>query len=221
MQDDKIAELGEESLGRTPRVRDLGVTVDSSFKPSANCVEAANRARRALFALKRSVASREPLVWVPLYCAYVRPHLEYCVQAWSPYLAKDVALLERVQRLATRWVAGIEGLPYEERLKRLNLFSLARRRLRGDLIEVYRMSSGLAGIPLASLLTPHEGRLTRGHEHKLKKVQSRLELRRCFFTQRVVNPWNRLPAEVASAPSLSVFKKMLDDCWDQCFPHLP
>ena len=219
--EDKIAELGDASLGRAPHVKDLGVILDSTFKPSTQCIEAANKARRALFALKRSVVSRDRSVWVPLYCAFVRPHLEYCVQAWAPYLAKDADILERVQKLATKWVAGLETVSYEERLKQLNLFSLARRRLRGDLIEVFRMTKGLSGIRLDDLLSRHDGRPTRGHDYKLKKERSRLELRKNFFTQRVVTPWNQLPADVVGAPSITIFKKKLDDCWDQCFPHMP
>ena len=81
-----------------------------------------------------------------MYKAIVRPHLEYCVQAWAPYLQKDIITLEKVQRLATRMISGQRGKSYGQRLQGLELFSLQRRRLRGDLIETFKIMKGLSGI---------------------------------------------------------------------------
>jgi len=122
-----------------------------------------------------------------IYKTYVRPHLEYCIQTWSPQLQKDEAVLKTVQRRATRMVKGYEKFSYETRLKKLRIYSLERRRLRGDLIETFQILTGKEKINASKFFERADkcGGL-RGHQLKLFNPRCRTTVRRNFFCSRIV-----------------------------------
>ncbi|KAK4826204.1 hypothetical protein QYF61_006148 [Mycteria americana] len=209
--------LGEEWLESSPAERDLGVLVDSRLNRSRQCVLAAKRPNHILGCIRHSITSHSKEGIIPLYSALVQPHIEYCVQLRAPQFKKDVKVLECIQRRATNLVTGLKGMSCEEWLWTLGLSSLEKRRLRGSLIALYsflRRGSGEGGAELFSLGSSDR---THGNDSKLHQGRFRLDIRKHFFTERVVKHWNRLPREMVDAPRLSVFNRHLDNALKNMF----
>jgi len=190
------------------------VIISSNLKPSAQCLKAANKAMSVLGMVKRNFRRLDMDSFNVIYKGYIRPHLEFCIQAWSPFLAKDKLVLENVQRRATKLVCGVKNKSYKERLRVLGLTTLETRRLWGDLIETYNILHGKEDIDHRQLFElVSNGHELRGRDLKLYKQYNRLNTRKHFFSQRVINAWNKLPSSVVDAASVNSIKRNLDDFW--------
>jgi len=121
--------------------------------------------------IKRLFRIRDKEIILQLYKSLVKPHLEYRIQVWRPYYQKDIDLIEGVQRRATKLISGLMGYTYEDRLNilKLGLTTLETRRLKGDLMEVFKMFEGLDNlVPL--MFFELNTALTEGHSLKLFKL---------------------------------------------------
>ena len=202
--------LGNTEIENSVCEKDLGVFVSNDLKPRKQCISVRNKANRILGFISRSVSNRTADVILKLYLALVRPHMDYAVQFWCPYYRMDIDSLERVQRRMTKMIHNIRNLPYEERLKSLGLHSLERRRVRGDMIEVYKWVSGINKGKMEDVLKLSNNEITRTNGFKLDKFRFRKDIGKHWFGNRVVDMWNRLPSAIVGSGTLGSFKTKLD-----------
>ena len=167
------------------------------------------KANRVLGLIKIGFDCLDKEMFMNLYPVMIRPHLEYCVQVWSPHWVQDIKLVEGVQRRATKLVPELKNLSYEERLKRLGLTTLEERRTRGDLIEMYKIISGKENVSVDKFfrIIPRRGDLDLTHNKKIYKNRCETLVRRNFFTQRNIDNWNGRGKNVVEAKKTGTFKK--------------
>jgi ribonuclease P/MRP protein subunit RPP40 len=208
---------GGGDLGVTEAEKDVGVMVTSNLKPSVQCANAAKKANMVLGQLTRGITYRDRITFIKLYQVFVLPHLSYAVQAWAPFNKADKELLEKVQRRAVMMLTNIRA-DYEERLAILKMRTLEEIRVRGDLIETYKILTGKSDVDpktwfsLASDADPSiRTRATTGYLNLVQAPIGKTDVRKNFFSQRVVSHWNQLPEHVKKADKTNGFNNSLDE----------
>ena len=192
-------------LNQVTSEKDLGITFQDDLQFTKHLSDKVKKANSILGLIHRSFQHIDNEMFMHLYKALVRPHVEYASSVWSPFKLRDIKLIEGVQRRATRLSRDLRNEPYNIRLTTLGLPTLQFRRERADMLQVFKILNGYEDIDSSRLFTLSSTGL-RGHSLKLFKERSRLLLRKQTFTQHVVDSWNNLPENVVNAPSINVFK---------------
>ena len=187
---------------------DLGVTVDRSLKFHSHITRIVASINGLTSNLLGCTLSRDPKFLMNIYTSHIRPKLEYASSLWNVEYLGDLRLLERIQRRWTRAVSGMADVPYGERLKMLDLFSFKGRLLRTDLILVWKIINRKCAIECDKMLS-FVSSARRVHKYKLFVPRTRLEVRRRFFSVRVISSWNSLSDDTVEADNINKFKSLL------------
>ena len=156
--------------------------------------------------IRRTFKCKDEQTIIQLYKSLVRPHLEYCIQAWHIYLTQDIEMLEKVQCRATQLVYDFNDFTYEQRLRRSDVTTLETRRLRGDLIEVFKIIKGFDKMDYLNFFHLSTTVL-RGRSLKLFKPSFKRNVGKYIFSSMVIDSWNRLPEDIIACESLDNLRR--------------
>ena len=203
-------------LAVTEKERDIGVIISHTLKPSSQCSEAARRASAVLTQISKAFLYRDRKVFLQLYKSFVRCHLEFAVTSWAPWSNGDIDILERIQRRAVNLVTGLRGRTYEEKLSELGLKSLRERRIQYDLVQTFKILRGIDRVDKAIWFNEigqieHIPTRNTTYAGNLVQARSRTDVRKYFYSNRVVPIWNALPTEVKDARTVNIFKSRLEE----------
>jgi len=202
------------TIAAKDHARDLGVNICDTTSPTQHVNVVAKKAHCVLSQMKRTFTYRDSYVFPRINRTYVRPLLEYSVQAWNPSKVEDINTLEKVQRRALRMINDQGDASYETKLRNIGMTTLQARRERGDMIQVYKFlndASGLDKNEYFNFVQERHTIATRSFtDNLLVPEKCRINVRKNYFTCRVTNAWNSLPMEVRMSSSVNMFKNKYD-----------
>ena len=209
-------EMSGNELEHVFEEKDLGITIDADLKFGEHISRKVRIANGIVGQIRRSFSFLDCDTFRRIYCAFVRPHLEYGQAAWSPHLTRDINALENVQIRATKLVDGLAKLDYDDRLKRLNLPTLAFRRQRGEMIEIFKHYHTYDRKTLSPSFHP---RTYPSRQHNFQLIRKRPKdgkrgLQYNSFYYRCQSVWNKLPSYVVDAKNINAFKNAIDAHWE-------
>ena len=203
-----VYNIDDIALPWVTNIKDLGVTISDDLSFSSHCSNIVKQARSRSILIVKSFLSRDVNVYAKAFKSYVRPILEYCSSVWSPFLIRDINLIESVQRSFTNAIfrkLHLPNLSYDGRLERMNLQKLSVRRSISDIVELFKICKGFSICNILSDRLAHNNS-RRGHIFKLSVLRLYSKPCRSFIVNRSVNVWNSLPELFLNCNTISVFK---------------
>jgi hypothetical protein len=201
--------LQSVSLQNVIETTDLGIIVDNKLRFSTHYASIVNKAQQRSSLILRCFKCRDPLLLSRAFVVYVRPLLEYCSPVWAPVYISDISLIESVQRRFTKRISGMKDLTYPQRLTKLKLETLEVRRLKTDLITMFKILHHVIDIDFNEFFTLSNVTNLRGHRYKLSKSLNHNNARLFSFSCRRIDCWNSLPDSTVESESLNAFKTRL------------
>ena len=205
-----VYSAGTVNIPSVDSAKDLGIIVSNSLNWHDQCNAVVNKANMKSSLIFKGFYNNAPSFLLNLYHTFVLPNLEYCSPVWSPPHLQDIDAIERVQSSFTKRLPGTAGLSYKDRLQKFDLEPLELRRLKADLIVLYKILNGLIDINFNSRFAFAPESRTRGHHLKLPTSSFRLDVGKFTYANRIVKVWNALPVRIVSSTTLSTFKKELN-----------
>jgi hypothetical protein len=205
----RIYEINGNAIDSKSSFIDLGIKVNTPLNFKSHINTAVSKAFGRLGIVNKIFKYKDPRTTTGLFKAFVRPSLEYSSTVWSPYTQTSINNMERVQRRMCRSIPGIRHLSYQDQLKTLGLLSLQARRLRYQLITMYKLHKGLLDIDFNDFFNFRTSGRTRGHKYHLVAKFSSNNYRSNFFTISSISLWNKLSQKDIEAPSVAAFKGRL------------
>ena len=205
-------------LDHVEQEKDLGVVVDEKLQFRNHMSAKIAKANTMIYLIKHTFKFLNTEMFNTLYKSLVRPQVEYATQVWCPTLKMDINAIEKVQHRATKLIPEIAMLSYEERLQHLKLPTLQYRRLRQDLIFIFKHTQELIDLdtrthcpvcpPTHDMLTPTLSQNTRGHNHKYQ-IHHHQGIRQKFITSRALKFWNKLNKNTVNTKTVNAFKNKI------------
>ena len=191
-------------------VKDLGVYVSETAQFNIHIAKICAKAYYIINLIFRAFVCRDPMFLISMFNLYVRSILEFNCCVWSPCDIGLIKQLENVQKRFTKRIPGLTNFSYSERLNRLNQPTLEIRRLHADLIQTYKIITGLDNVNISDFFAfrPHSYNC-RGNGRTLFPLHRKTNMRAHSFGFRVISIWNTLPQQISMCPALPAFKRRI------------